>query len=91
LRLWSKNLSQLSALITVCNKVIFYLDSLEECRQLYLPEWNLRNIIKNQLQVLLRYKNIYWKKRYTVNRIKLGDECTKFLKDQMATREGGSE
>jgi hypothetical protein len=79
LKLWSKNLSQLSALITVCNKVIFYLDSLEECRQLYLPEWNMRNIIKNQLQVLLRYKNIYWKKRYTVNRIKLGDECTKFF------------
>lgn len=28
---------------------------------------------------LLRYKNLYWNKRYTVNRIKCGDECTKFF------------
>jgi hypothetical protein len=28
---------------------------------------------------LLHYKQLYWKKRYTVNRIKLGDECTKFF------------
>ena len=31
------------------------------------------------MQTLLRYKNLYWKKRFTTNRIKLGDECTKFF------------
>ena len=46
---------------------------------LFPAEWNLRSIVKEHLQTLLRYKNIYWKKRYTINRIKLGDECTKFF------------
>jgi len=58
---------------------VFYIDSLEEFRPLFLPEWNLRLIVKNHLQKLLRYKNIYWRKRYTVNKIKFGDECTKFF------------
>ena len=39
----------------------------------------MRNIIESQLRDLLHYKNIYWKNRYTVNRIKFGDECTKFF------------
>jgi hypothetical protein len=59
-------------------------DALEECRVLYLQEWNLRTIIKRHLQTLLRYKNLYWKKRYTVNRIKFGGECTNFF-HSMAT------
>jgi hypothetical protein len=29
--------------------------------------------------MLLRYKNLYWRKRFTVNRIRFGDECTKFF------------
>lgn len=40
---------------------------------------NLRAIVKKQLQIWLYYKNLYWRKRYTVNRIKFGDECTKFF------------
>jgi hypothetical protein len=51
----------------------------EELRSLYSPEWNLRQIVKSQLAALLRYQNQYWKKRYTINRVKLGDECTKFF------------
>ena len=79
LKRWIKNLSSLSSLIATCNKVIFYLDSLEDCRPLFLPEWNLRLIIKKHLQTLLRYKNIYWRKRYTNNRVRFGDECRKFF------------
>jgi len=79
LKRWSSNLSNLSALVSTCNKVIFFLDSLEECRSLFLPEWNLRLIIKKQLQTLLKYKNIYWRKRFTNNKVKFGDECTKFF------------
>jgi hypothetical protein len=44
-----------------------------------LPEWNLSAIVKKHVQKLLRYKNAYWKKRYTINRVKLGDECPKFF------------
>jgi hypothetical protein len=47
LKLWSKNLSHLSSLIKNCNIVIFFLDSLEECRPVFLPEWNLRTIVKS--------------------------------------------
>jgi hypothetical protein len=66
-------------LIKNCNKVIFYLDCLEECRPLFLPEWNTRVIVKRQLQTYLRYKNIYWRKRFTNNKARFGDECTKFF------------
>lgn len=76
LKAWSMKLSNLKLLIDRCNKVIFFLDNLEECRHLYLPEWNLRMIIKRHLLTLLRYRNIYWRKRYIVNKIKFADECT---------------
>ena len=80
LKQWSKKkLSNLTAFIDNCNKVIFFLDSLEECRSLALMEWNLRKTIKTKVLQLLRYKNIYWRKKHTVNRIRLGDECTKYF------------
>lgn len=66
-------------LISNCNVVILFLDTLEEQRVLFNIESNLRTIIKTQIAKLLHYKHLYWKKRYTVNRIRLGDECTKFF------------
>ena len=79
LKHWSKHLSNLGLLISNCNQVICFIDALEDRRELYNPEANLRCAVKRQLQKWLRYKNLYWKKRFTVNRIKLGDECTKFF------------
>jgi hypothetical protein len=76
---WSKGISNLSLLISNCNTVILFLDFVEDSRPLYTHEWNFRIFIKAQLATLLRFKNAYWKKRYTVNRIKFGDECTKFF------------
>jgi hypothetical protein len=76
---WSKNISNLRLLIGNCNRVICFLDALEDRRGLFNPEANLRSIVKRQLQKLLHYKNLYWRQRYTVNRIKFGDECTKFF------------
>lgn len=76
---WSKHLSNLRLLISNCNSVICFMDALEDRRDLFNPEINLRAAVKTQLQVWLHYKNLYWKKRYTVNRIKLGDECTNFF------------
>lgn len=55
------------------------MDSLEECRPLYLNEWNFRLVMKNQLLRALRYRNIYWRKRHTINRIRLGDDCIKYF------------
>ena len=55
------------------------MDSLEECRRLLDLEWNIRVIIKKHLATLLKYRKIYWQKRYTINRVRFGDECTKFF------------
>lgn len=79
LKVWSRGLSNLSQLIANCNEVILFLDGLEDRRPLYNTESNLRHLVKCQLATLLHYKNAYWKKRYTVNRIRFGDECTKFF------------
>jgi len=79
LKYWSRKLSNLAMLIEKCNKVIFFMDSLEECRRLLDPEWNFRVIIKMHLATLLKYRKLYWQKRYTVNRVRFGDECTKFF------------
>lgn len=79
LRKWSKHLSNLRLLISDCNTIIGFLDALEDRRGLYNPETNLRIAVRKQLQTWLHYKNLYWRKRYTVNRIKFGDERTKFF------------
>jgi hypothetical protein len=40
---------------------------------------NLRRIIKSHLKHLLRCRNEYWRQRYTVRWVQLGDEPTKFF------------
>jgi hypothetical protein len=55
------------------------LDRLEEQRQLSIPESNCRNIIKEQVKKLLRCKNEYWRQRFTIRWIQLGDESTNFF------------
>lgn len=64
--------------MTNCTKVIFYIDSLEESRTLFNLEWNLKHIVKEQLTTFLQYKDVNWKKRYTMNKNKFRDEFTKF-------------
>ena len=59
LKRWSKSLSNLSLLVDNCNKVICFLDDLEDRRLLFNPEINLRNLVKVQVQTLLKYKNAY--------------------------------
>jgi len=79
LKVWSKSLSNHSLIISNCNSVISFLDGLEDQRLLFNPEMNLRNLVKSQLQTLLHYKKEYWRKRFTNNKVKFGDECTKFF------------
>jgi hypothetical protein len=79
LKLWSKNLSNLNLLISNCNIVTLFLDGLENARILFNPEANLRIMVKKQRKTLLHYKNLYWRKRFTNNKVKFGDECTKFF------------
>jgi hypothetical protein len=46
---------------------------------MFNPEANLMILIKHQLKTLLHYKNVYRRKIFTNNRVKFGDECTKFF------------
>lgn len=50
LRRWSKGISRLSNLINKCNDILLIMDKLEKQR-------NFRNIIKNHIARLLKYKN----------------------------------
>jgi hypothetical protein len=59
LKNWSRNLSNLSLLLSNCNVVVLFLDGLEERRILFNTERNLRNIIKNQIAKLQHCKHLY--------------------------------
>jgi hypothetical protein len=43
---WSKNLSKLMGLLKNCNKVVDFLDLVEENRMLSIYEWNFRETVK---------------------------------------------
>jgi hypothetical protein len=79
LKNWSKGISNLNITIQKCNSVLAVMDKLEENRRLYSHEAIFRNILKTHIKRLLRYKNQYWKKRYTCRWARLGDENTKFF------------
>jgi len=76
LKKWSKSISKINNLVANCNEVLGILDKLEEQRTLYIQESNFRNILKKHI---LKFKQEYWKKRYTVRWTKFGDENTKFF------------
>jgi hypothetical protein len=65
LKKWSKSTSNLNCSITNCNEVILVIDKLEEQISLFIQEKNLRSILKTQIDRLLKYKNNYWRQRYT--------------------------
>jgi hypothetical protein len=77
--LWAKNLPCLKLLIEKVNSIITLLDNLEEVRTLSLKEWNLRDILKNHIIVLLQNKKSYWNQRGKIKWVKLGDTNTKFF------------
>ena len=59
--------------------MVLFLDELEELRPLSWPELNFRRIVKLHLEEVLRMQFIYWKHRYTIRSIKIGEENTKFF------------
>ena len=79
LKKWHLNLSTVKALIADCNKVIIFLDNLEEIRPLSWPEFNFRRIVKLHLEDILHWQFVYWKQRCTIRSIKVGEENSKFF------------
>lgn len=77
---WSKNLSRLNALINNSNKVLHFLDLIEECISLVLHEWAFREIVKKKhILKLFGHRRKYWKKRCTNIWMVLGEENTFFF------------
>lgn len=85
IKIWSKSLSNLSALIDKCSYVLAMFDGIEEQRVLSVPERNFRTALKQHTAKLLEAKRLYWKKRANIRWAKLGDENTKFF-HAIATR-----
>jgi mannosylglycoprotein endo-beta-mannosidase len=85
LKKWHMSLARPKSLIQNCNKVILILDTLEEERTLYRPQFNYWQVVKLHLEELLATKCNYWKKRCTIRWIKQGEDNTKFF-HAMATK-----
>ena len=73
------NVSKLKNLVSKCNHVILLLDELEECRPLFIQEFNFRRIVKAHVEKLLHLQFLYWKKRCTIRYIKVGEKIQSFF------------
>jgi hypothetical protein len=79
LKLWARNISNLSNFIANCNMTIAFLDKLEEFRPLSHHEFKFRVIIKGQIHNLIAMQNTYWRQRITQRLVQFRDENTKFF------------
>ena len=86
LRVRSKNLSYLKKLTLYCSKVILFFDQLEEVRPLVRTKFNFRRIVKLHYERLLKMHYIYWKQRFTIRYIKVGEENYKFFHGMSSER-----
>ena len=84
LKIWSKNLSNLTSSIQATNNVFLMWDLFEEYRVLTDMEQNGRDMVKENLLKLLSFQRIYWRQRATIKWIKFSDENSKFFQ-AMAT------
>jgi hypothetical protein len=77
-----KNYSQLSnlAVMITNNKLVLqFMDSLEESHDLSLEEWNFRQMVQGNLEMLLEQQRVYWKQRGSIKWAKLGDKNTRIF------------
>jgi hypothetical protein len=79
LKIWSRNLSNLSKMISNCSLTIEFFDKLEEIRDLHHQESAFRAIIKSHISNLLFMQKTYSKQRFTEWLVQFGDENTKFF------------
>lgn len=87
---WQKSLSSLKTIITNVKNIHFFLEILEEYRDLSLAEWNFKSILSNKLSELLEQKKVYWKQRGIIKWVKLGDSNTNFFHANATIRHRGN-
>jgi hypothetical protein len=86
LRAWQQQLSNLAATIMNNNVLLFFLDSVEEYRDLSMQEWHFRKIVQDHLVSLLEQQRVYWKQRGGIKWTTLGDDNTKFFHASPTTK-----
>ena len=62
------------------------MDHMEENSPLFITEYNFRRIVKLHLEDLLPIECNYWRKRCTIQRIKMGEDNAKFFHAMTTTR-----
>jgi len=87
---WQKKLSSLKTNISNVKSIIFFTDIIEEYRDLTLIEWNFIEALKQKLNDLLDQQKIYWKQRWAIKWVKLGDTNTKFFHANATIRHKGN-
>jgi len=86
LKQWSSSFSNLRQLIHNNDLTVQFFDLIEEHRDLTLEEWQLRDLIRDNLLLLLEQQRIYWQQRGAIKWATLGDAGTKFFHANATTR-----
>lgn len=73
---WASQFSNLSKTRENTKLVLNLVDTIEESMDLTLEEWNLKVILKNHLEFLLKQQKIYWQQRGDIKWAKFEDAPT---------------
>jgi hypothetical protein len=76
---WSAGFSNLKQMIENNSLMVQFFDTLEEFRDLSVEEWDSRDLIRNNLLLLLEQQRVYWQQRGSLKWVTLGDAGTKFF------------
>jgi hypothetical protein len=75
----AKSIKSLAPLISTNMIVLQFLSTLEEFRDLLVMEWNIRILVRRNIDLLLKLQNDYWKQRSKIIWVTLGEENAKFF------------
>lgn len=90
LREWRSSMSSLKTIIANVRSVLLFLEILNDCRDLSLPEWNFKDLLEQHLLSLLENQRLYWKQRGNVKWVQLGDAGTHFFHANATIRHRGN-
>jgi hypothetical protein len=77
LRIWQQNLSNLTKTMENTKTVLSLIEIIEECRDLTVMEWNFKETLIQNLNLLLEQQRVYSKQRSKIRWVKEGDAGTK--------------
>lgn len=90
LKAWHVTLSNLKTAIANTKLLIQFFEVIEEVRDLSLPEWNFKDILKGRLLSLLKQQNIYRRQRGAIKWVKFGDATRNFFHANATIRHRGN-